>query len=381
MSYFYALVGNFNTLAMAELASVCIRYHLPFPKPSFSKSLICLDLDDKVTPKDIQSICGSVIKIYKAISLPPQTTLPQFIYQSMTALKLHRCALSSLNSSVPLDSLIHEIKTISKKNKYTLGIRHLPTPTQSAGIDAHHPEFLVGELSQPQLYQSLEVQNINWWSKKDYGRPVSQPKAGMLPPKIARQLVNIALPQPITRDTLILDPFCGVGTLLAEALELGSSVIGSDINALFIEQAQQNLDWFVRVSKTLGTYQLHQADAQKSLSFLASRKLDAVVFEGFLGPPDIKSEEIDDYVHGLTNLYLGVFKRLNPLLKAKGRLVAAVPAFVSGSRVKTLKRLIDRCENLGYTPVYEPLWYFRPQARIRRHILVWQKKSSKLFEN
>ncbi len=58
-----------------------------------------------------------------------------------------------------------------------------------------------------------------------------------LPPRIARAMVNlVAAPG----DTLI-DPCCGVGTVLVEAADMGVHAIGCDLNPRVVEQAAGNL--------------------------------------------------------------------------------------------------------------------------------------------
>lgn len=58
-----------------------------------------------------------------------------------------------------------------------------------------------------------------------------------LPPRIARAMVNlVAAPG----DTLV-DPCCGVGTVLVEAEHMGVRAVGCDINPRLVEQAADNL--------------------------------------------------------------------------------------------------------------------------------------------
>ena len=75
-------------------------------------------------------------------------------------------------------------------------------------------------------------QDIEAYSARDYGRPARSAKVGMLPPKLAQILVNT------THAATVVDPFCGTGVVLQEALLLGRPAIGSDAAALaaFAEQ-------------------------------------------------------------------------------------------------------------------------------------------------
>jgi tRNA G10 N-methylase Trm11 len=61
-----------------------------------------------------------------------------------------------------------------------------------------------------------------------------------LPSRVARALVNLAA-QP---GSLLLNPFCGTGSLLLEACAVGLSVQGADKNSSMVEMSQENLAHF-----------------------------------------------------------------------------------------------------------------------------------------
>ncbi|MEM0373050.1 MAG: TRM11 family methyltransferase [Sulfolobaceae archaeon] len=68
-------------------------------------------------------------------------------------------------------------------------------------------------------------------------RPFKQ--SGTMDSSTARLLVNISRPR-----KLVLDPFCGTGSLLIEASWLGYNCIGSDISAEMINKSKLNLNYF-----------------------------------------------------------------------------------------------------------------------------------------
>ncbi len=61
-----------------------------------------------------------------------------------------------------------------------------------------------------------------------------------LPVRLARAIVNMA----VRPGDSVLDPCCGVGTLLVEAASVGASVFGSDINQRMVAAARENLSHF-----------------------------------------------------------------------------------------------------------------------------------------
>ncbi|RRJ64357.1 methyltransferase domain-containing protein [Paenibacillus oralis] len=59
---------------------------------------------------------------------------------------------------------------------------------------------------------------------------------------VARALVNIAVPDP--QDMRAIDPCCGMGNVLIEALSMGIDIVGRDINPLAVRGARVNLRHF-----------------------------------------------------------------------------------------------------------------------------------------
>ncbi|WP_227522063.1 TRM11 family SAM-dependent methyltransferase [Bacillus solitudinis] len=60
--------------------------------------------------------------------------------------------------------------------------------------------------------------------------------------RVARAVVNIAVPNPKGRK--VIDPCCGIGTVLIEALSMHIEIVGSDINPLAAIGARENIAYF-----------------------------------------------------------------------------------------------------------------------------------------
>ncbi|GGM18831.1 methyltransferase [Paraliobacillus quinghaiensis] len=56
--------------------------------------------------------------------------------------------------------------------------------------------------------------------------------------RVARAVVNIAIPNPI--GIKAIDPCCGIGTVLVEAQSMGIDIVGSDRNPLIMDGAREN---------------------------------------------------------------------------------------------------------------------------------------------
>lgn len=71
-------------------------------------------------------------------------------------------------------------------------------------------------------------------------RPV--PYSTALSTKHARALVNITAP--VLDDIRIVDPCCGVGTVVIEALSMGANILGRDMNWFVTSGSRQNIEHF-----------------------------------------------------------------------------------------------------------------------------------------
>ena len=60
--------------------------------------------------------------------------------------------------------------------------------------------------------------------------------------RVARAIVNIAVPNP--KGIKAIDPCCGIGTVLVEALSMGINIVGSDNNPLVMKGARENIAHF-----------------------------------------------------------------------------------------------------------------------------------------
>ncbi|MGP7818577.1 TRM11 family SAM-dependent methyltransferase [Niallia sp. 01092] len=60
--------------------------------------------------------------------------------------------------------------------------------------------------------------------------------------RVARAVVNIAVPNP--KGKKVIDPCCGIGTVLIEALSMGIDIVGSDRNPLVTGGARENIAFF-----------------------------------------------------------------------------------------------------------------------------------------
>lgn len=206
------------------------------------------------------------------------------------------------------------------------------------------------------LGQTLAVQPFKNLSRRDYGRPARDAYSGMLPPKLALIMINLATLK--NKEARLLDPFCGSGTILTEAALLGyRNLIGSDISVKAVADTRKNLEWVVgnchrlggvpfrREQLATGNWKIYQNNTKEITKKIESSSIDAIVTEPYLGPPRGKIDTIA-VVKELEALYAKSLVEFKKILKPGGHLVMVWPIFRTAQGLIMLNKKIARSFNL-----------------------------------
>jgi tRNA G10 N-methylase Trm11 len=223
---------------------------------------------------------------------------------------------------------------------------------------------------------TTHVQDADAWSFRDAGRPFRDDENGMLPPKLARMLVNLA---ETPKNGTILDPFCGSGTLLMEAAlaTRAKSIVGSDMNAEQVAATAKNLEWCVseRVLRTddMVRFKIFRSDVRSLTKHLKTGSVDRVVTEGHLGPMLSGHETLETLKRNaaaITDLWRDAFASLHPLMNAGGRVVCIWPSFKSSHGIVAVDLSDDPALTKRFRVLDLSLAYHRPGQRVMRRIAI-----------
>lgn len=220
------------------------------------------------------------------------------------------------------------------------------------------------------------VQDINGYSNRDQNRPMRDAKVGMLPPKLAQIMINIANPAP---NSLLLDPFCGTGVVLQEALLMGFNAYGTDVDKRMVEYSDSNLKWLSRGYDGLPEWQVEEGNAT---TYQWKSSPGSIVAETYLGKPlsrlplkkDLELQA--SYVNDLIERFL---INLGQQIESGTRLCIAVPAWVMNNGFYHLA-LLDHLEKIGYNHISfksvdtNKLIYYRPEQIVARQLLLLSRK-------
>lgn len=248
----------------------------------------------------------------------------------------------------------------------------------------------------------LAVQDFRFYGLRDYGRPGRDMKIGMMPPKLAQVMLNLS---GAAKGETILDPFCGTGVVLQEALLLGLKAIGADKSKETLALAKLNLEWLekklqeksVCLLEEKTDLKLIRADAANIGKFIGERSVGAIVTEGTLGPKygrvSPSANEMANNFKTLESLHIAAFNEFKSLLKDGGRVVVTFPVYMlQRGRKMIFSPFIDKITGIGYSIVHPlngeklpenaaislsergTIVYSRPDQNVGREIVIFQKK-------
>lgn len=402
----YALVlGRNPDLSIAELSNVL------GDKIQIAKNRLCVFSDEAIprSPQDFLNRLGGCVEILEifAENLPQTAVFPEI--QKFLAKKCEgqkgkfKFAVNLLpenkNSSVQ-KYILTELKKSLRAESISAAFMNKDFQNVSAvfaadqGLKKTGSNITIIDIGDNKvtLGFSIALQDFEGYSKRDYGKPFRDAQAGMMPPKLAQIMINLASSQlQATNYKLqaILDPFCGSGTVLMEALLMGFSAIGSDSSNKMVEGAKKNIEW-LRANFRIADHakiNIFTKDATKLLSGDLNFLPLAIVTEPYLGPelstfPAMAF--LEKVIIELSDLYIKFFKNLRGLLQSGTLVVIIFPVWnkarLGGEKIRLADRIIDKITSLGYSMAeFDPLkttslFYDRPGQVVGREIVRFRKK-------
>ena len=120
--------------------------------------------------------------------------------------------------------------------------------------DMHKPRnpLAVTKINGLWIFGEYERNDFKWQKHND--KPYSYSNALGL--RMARALVNIAMKD--NEEGTLIDPCCGVGTVVIEALDLGIKVKGCEISKQIAYNARENVEFLGYLRDTIVCYDMHK---------------------------------------------------------------------------------------------------------------------------
>ncbi len=263
------------------------------------------------------------------------------------------------------------------------------------------------------IAQTVAVQDIESYAYRDRNRPKRDAFVGMLPPKLAQIMINLAAgsvervtpggaaPEIVFEDASVkkisgadqaagpatkaahqpptlLDPFCGTGVLLMEAALMGYTVYGSDLSEKMVDYSNANLHWLAEKYNLTIEGSVKPGDAT---DHTWQKPIDIVACETYLGQPLSglpKPEKLQEIIQNCNIITKKFLQNLSKQVKPGSTHCIAVPAWHVHNNFKHLPLLRD-LQALGFEQKklthasHADLIYFRPDQIVARELLVITK--------
>lgn len=275
-----------------------------------------------------------------------------------------------------------QLKSILKKHQVSLRLVPNKEPAHSSAVSHHNKLGLSDNKSELLIFsnrnetiiaESIGAQNITSLAQRDQGRPRRDAFVGMLPPKLAQIMINLANP---TENTRILDPFCGTGVVLQEAALKGHSVYGTDLSEKMVRYSIDNLNWLSESRHINFDRQIHEGDAMETTW---QQPIGAVVCETYLGQPfsaPPAPDKLEKVVRICDAIVTKFLTNIAPQLEKDTPVCLAVPAWKNKNDQFTHLPVTKKIESLGYTvdTISHGLLYYREDQIVARQLIVCKKK-------
>lgn len=380
MNSYYFILGRENKISQKEIE--CTLASFDFGLKDEDISIITeeiLEIKLNADPDQISELMnnlGGTVKIYRKIA--PAGTKIIDLFTGENICKKTLFAISNYTGQ-KVDTFKLALST---KKESKLSLRVIAGKEDDKLSSAQSFQYKMAENLEYGLFKTgvgklIAVQNINEWSKHDYGKPRSDAISGMLPPKLARMMINIAVGYSGVKNPLVVDPFCGSGNVLIEALSIGCNVIGSDISEKAVEDTKVNLEWLTSGEK----WQVTKKDATK-YDFGDIKQDFIIVSEPYLGQPrksKLRIEEENIIKKEIGQLYKDFLTNLSKTTNSSSFKTAALvfPLFelANGKKLSIFNECVDFMNEIGYTTICSPLVYGRDYQIVKREIVLLKLKS------
>jgi len=200
---------------------------------------------------------------------------------------------------------------------------------------------------------TMAVQPFKSLSARDYGRPARDDQSGMLPPKLAQIMLNLAGFEP---GDSVLDPFCGSGTVLQEAaLMKAGRIIGLDNSGVAVANSQINWQWLANRWTVEVEPEIGLADARQASAELVGQKIKCIVTEPYLGPQRGR-RNFAVIAQELNQLYSQALVDWQKIIAPGGRVVMIWPVFIDGQHQNLVRPNITGWRKVEYSRLARQVW-------------------------
>lgn len=362
MEYFFVL-GRNPALSYAELVSYFNSHDLSFKKIFFERNVLIIEFE-KDPNLDIQEF-GGIIKLGRIQFKGDEKNFRIFIDED-ELIESDKFTFSVIGHMLE-EILSEKFKREKRKAMLKRGRKQLNLQKdETILIPNADIEFFCYEIEK-QVYFGKVEQDYSYSEikERDMKKPIRRESLA-ISPRLAKILVNLSQ---VREGELLVDPFCGVGGILQEALLRKLNCYGLDKDPKAIEDARKNLRWIEQRYELESSYKLVAVD---------SRKAPNIRFDGVATEPDLgmlvrnkpSNKQAQEILKGFETLITAVLRRMREIKKPGAKLALTMP-FIRDYSVD----LNTICQKAGLKiveleGVEFPIKEYRDEQYIGREIVV-----------
>lgn len=373
MNEYIFILGRYPDLSRKEIEAVLEIQKIVFTPIESTDSLYLIQTPSELPIDQLNRTLGGTVKIGRIIHSLALFSTQEAVESYLTSDVLFSDILnpkddkvnfgisfysSTEKSSLSISGLIRTLKTHLEAQGFRARFpRHKGPALSSASVTKNKllttgAEILLIQTEKRLLVgKTVAVQEFEAFSERDYGRPARDMDSGIMPPKIARMMLNVS---ETPHDQPIIDPFCGSGTMLQEALLLGyTDITGTDNSDKALKDTKKNLLWLRERHSITKPPRILKADVTTLSKTFSENTFSAIITEPFMGanlqrrpsPQAIEQTQAE-----LMSLYLSGLKEFIKVLKPGGVIVMILPVFHLNRQFLSLDLLLE-AEKLGLEQV------------------------------
>lgn len=368
MEYFFIL-GRNPTLSYAEIISYLKSHGVAYTVSLFKKNFLVLSVGEGIK-FNVQDF-GGVMKIGVANSFNSRKKLDEFVKEYF--MNSSKFTFSIIGENEEEENFEIEEKLMKKfrSEKIKAQVRHnragLKLQDGERAILSNADVEFFYQIEEGKIYFGMVEQDYSYEEvkKRDMEKPARREELA-ISPRLAKILINLSQ---VREGELLVDPFCGIGVIVQEAILKGINCFGVDKDRYAITGAKKNIDWLSKNFKLRGHARFHVGDSAQ----MPDVKINGVATEPALGEL-VKGYLLDKaamkYIQDFERLIIPILKRLKELKTPEAKVVLTMPCIrqfsVGIEKICNFTGLkVSQLDDVSF-----PIKEFREKQHIGREIIV-----------
>ncbi|MDP2909351.1 MAG: hypothetical protein Q8N77_06110 [Nanoarchaeota archaeon] len=335
MEYVFIL-GRDYELSILELVAYMQKNNIRFSIKEMSPLAAIISTDESFKPKTAIKSLGGVVKIGEVLQNIDEAYEGDKNKIKYAISSYGKTDITRIQEDIKKSFKKQKIKAFYKKPKREKAL--MPNEVIKQKLIEGGVEFLAYN---EYLAKTVAAFNPFEHEKRDQEMPCKD-YLKTISIRLAKILINLS-----QAKNSLLDPFCGYGIILQEAVLQGINATGMDTDKTSVEAAKKNLEYIEKKYEIKAKYEVIQGDSR----FLSRtvKEAEGIATEPCLGPylkqmPSL--EEAKKTMKELETLYAETLKEAKKVVK--GKIAIIVPRFQTKQKKDVIMDFNSIIKGLGY---------------------------------